>query len=414
MKQISEIGVSLGKKLTALGFTFLYFSIEVWAQMPQVVIPDDAETAAPAPSVAAEDNTWWYILLVLLAVGLAGAIYWMKVSKNQQKEQAKKSDEKPTDRESVDYDKELEWFRKNRNVINKQKSPNGKLPKNFPKTSNIINSKGNGSVNKETRSNEPNQKKSEDYAPKTEQMPVFSIERLEFARPFDKLPISNDPALMSAIEQTQDEFEEDEGFRELSVKVLAAFQTCNAVESLSQVALYDLSSFLRSKAVAVLADFDHESVFETILLACADPTREVRAAAARGLFQVTFDRADAWTRIGETNDEFRIRQAARAATEADLGERYFERLIHKDVKSAYEAFAFVALLLKSDETENVFEAMQSHRDINVRKAILHVIKVTKEPNALEGLYSILENDTLPPEMREEADRLVEEIGLAVI
>lgn len=205
---------------------------------------------------------------------------------------------------------------------------------------------------------------------------------------------------MSAIEQTQDKFEEDEGFRELSVKVLAAFKTRNAVEAVSQVALYDLSSFLRSKAIAVLADFNYESVFETILLACADPTREVRAAAARGLFQVNFDRTDAWTRISETDDEFRIKQAARAALEADLGERYFDRLVHRDVKSAYEAFAFVALLLKSDETESVFKAMQKHKDINVRKAILHVIKITKEPNALEGLYAVLENDKLPPEMRE--------------
>lgn len=68
----------------------------------------------------------------------------------------------------------------------------------------------------------------------------------------------------------------------------------------------DLSSNLASKAVATLTDFDHESVFEAILLACADPTREVRAAAARGLFRLNFDRADAWKRIIESNDEFRI------------------------------------------------------------------------------------------------------------
>ena len=401
MKKISEFGVSLGKKLSAFVFTITFFAVEVWTQMPQVVISDQADPE-PAAAAGAEDQTWWYIMLVLLAVGLAGAIYWMKVSKSQQKEQAKNADKKKLEPEAVDYEKELEWFRKNRKVINKQKSPNGKLPDNFPKPSRVVKSKtvNNGA--------------SEAKKIQTGQLPVFSIERIEFARPFDALPLSNDPALMSAVEQTQDEFEEDEGFRELSIKVLAAFKTRNAVEALSQVALYDLSSFLRSKAVSVLADFNHESVFETILLACADPTREVRAAAARGLFQVTFDRADAWTRIFEANDEFRIRQAARAAIEADLDERYFDRLVNKDRKSAYEALAFVALLLKSDETESVFKAMQNHRDTNVRKAILHAVKVTKEPNALEGLYSILENENLPPEMREEADKLVEEISLAVI
>ena len=144
------------------------------------------------------------------------------------------------------------------------------------------------------------------------------------ARPFMQLPISNDDALLSAIEQTQDEFEEDESVRELAVRILARFETKNSVESLSQVALYDLSSTLRSKAVGILSDFDHESVFETLLLACADPTREVRAAAARGLFRLSFDRSDCWMRIAESNDEFRMRHAARAAIAGDLVERSFD------------------------------------------------------------------------------------------
>lgn len=403
MNKISEIGVSLGKKLLSFAFLFLFFTVEVWMQMPQVVVTDQPE---PEPPTA--DNTWWYIMLAILGISLAGAFYWLKVSKKQQKERAENANKKEMDPEAVDYYKELEWFRKNRKIINKQKSPNGKLPKNFPQTSRVVKSKATNDKMLEF------QKASEENNRQNEQLPVFSVERLESSRPFDGLPLSNDPALLSAIEQTQDEFEEDEGFRELSVKILAAFKTRNAVEALSQVALYDLSSFLRSKAVAVLAEFDHESVFETILLACADPTREVRAAAARGLFQLNLDRADAWSRIGETDDDFRIRQSARAAIEGDLGARYFERLIHQDSKYAYEAFAFVALLLKSDETDAVFEAMHKHRDKNVRQAILHVVKITKEPNALEGLYAMLEDDKLNPEIREEVDRLVEEIGLGVI
>ena len=403
MKKKSELGFNIGKKISGFAFIILFLTIEVWTQMPQVVAPEQITPEPPAEV----DNSLWYITLVVLLIGLGGAVYWLKMSKSKQKELAKNTG-KSSDSDAVDYDKELEWFRKNRNVINKKKTPNGKMPDNFPQTSRVVKPKqksiaemkaGNDSSENNSTANE---------------LPIFSIERLEFSRPFDKLPISNDPALMSAVEQTQDEFEEDESFRELSVKVLAAFKTCNAVEALSQVALYDLSSFLRSKAVSVLADFDHETVFETILLACADPTREVRAAAARGLFQLNLDRADAWSRIGETNDDFRIKQAARAALEGDLGERYFERLIHKDSKYAYEAFAFVALLLKSGETEKVFDALHNHRDKNIRKAILHVIKVTKEPNALEGLYSMLEDEKLSPEVREEVDRLVEEIGLGVI
>ena len=45
------------------------------------------------------------------------------------------------------------------------------------------------------------------------------------------------------------------------------------------------------------------------------------------------------------------------------------------------------------------------------KHILHIIKITKEHNALEGLYNFLESSNLNEELRQEIDKLVEEIGL---
>jgi hypothetical protein len=97
-----------------------------------------------------------------------------------------------------------------------------------------------------------------------------------------------------------------------------------------------------SRAVAALTDFDHESVFESILLAGADPTREVRAAAAKGLFKLNFGRADALKRIIETRDGFRVRHAGRAARDSGIAEKAFERLIHEDSNVAYEAIVLVA------------------------------------------------------------------------
>lgn len=241
-------------------------------------------------------------------------------------------------------------------------------------------------------------------------LPIFSIDELEPARPFEQLPLSNDPALISAIEQTQDELEEDETVRELSVRILNAFKNRNSVEALSQVALYDLSATLRSKAVTILSDFDHESVFSTILIAGADPTREVRAAAARALTRLSCNRADAWTRIIETEEEGRMIQAARAAIEGDMVERTFSRLVHSDRKFAYEGFTLLALLIKVNETEGIFEALEKHDDMNVRRAILHVVKITKNQKALEGLYTLLERKTLPLELQEEIDKTIEEIG----
>ena len=371
----------------------IFISFEIYAQMPQPPAPVEEEIAA------SPDNTWQYIVLFILVLGLIGSLYWVYASRKAKTEAAdgknKLSSKEDT---AVDADEEMEWLRRNKKLMKS-------------------NSRNVGAMNKNTGNLPQNidySRKAADSAAALEKaeavMPIFSFEKSEHSRPFDKLPISNDPALMSAVEQVQDEFEEDEMVRELAVKILKAFRNRNAVDALSQVALYDLSATLRSNAVTILSDFDHESVFEVVLLACADPTREVRAAAARALFRLSFDRADAWTRIVETGEEGRMIQAARAAHEGGFVEQYIERLIHPDQKTAYEAFTLIALVVKSGETKMVFEALKNHKKESVRQAILHVIKITKDTKALGELYSMLESKNLNPEMQEMIDQTIEEIG----
>lgn len=401
----------LRNKLIGIFSFLLLFAFGVFAQMPSVKVPQKQQQPPPAqPPMAppAEDNTLYYIVLIVLFLGLGGAIVWWYKTKKAKADANDPKSKKQKTNEPVDADKEMEWFRKHQNVISKDR---GKYPKKFPKT--------NGVLNKKSVSEEELVEESIEVAVLREkmqkkhfsQLPINNFNELKASKPYNILPISNNSDLMSAVEQAQDEFEEDEEVRDLAVRVLAAFKTRNSVESLGQMALYDLSSNLRSKAVSILSDFDHESVFETILLACADPTREVRAAAARGLFRLSFDRADAWTRIAETNDEFRMKQAARAAIEADLVGRMFDRLVHDDLKVAYEAFTLTALLIKAGENEVVFQTLENHSDTNVKKAILHVIKATKDTNALDRLYSMLENANLSDEMREEVDKTIQSVGL---
>ena len=227
-------------------------------------------------------------------------------------------------------------------------------------------------------------------------LPVYQFVRLERASPFKQLPDSHEEALLQAIEQTQEESEEDAEIRGHALKVLGTFKNCNAITAMSQMALYDLSAKLRSNALSILADIDHESVFETMVTACADPTREVRAAAARGLFRLNFDRAHAWTRIIESNDLGMMRQAARAAMEGDLVERSFDRLVHKDRKVAYEAFALTALLIKAGETEPVYQALAQHKDEDVKLALLHVLQTIKNETTFQSLSDLLIRHELTP------------------
>jgi hypothetical protein len=376
----------------------LLAAASVFAQMPTPIPPKAQES---------EDYTWWYVSLFVLLLGLIGAIGWWlngrksaeKAGQNKPKDQKGDSWENP-----LDGDKELEWLRKNQGVINKRGKKNAdkkKFPEDMPQPSKVFNGISGEAVQTGQESTLP--------------LPVFGFQKLERTRPFNALPISNDEALLSAVEQTQEEYEEDEEIRDLAVRILQAFKTRNAVEALSQVALYDLSSNLRSKAVSILAEFDHESVFEAILLASADPTREVRAAAARAFTRLSFDRADAWTRITESGEEGKMRHAARAAVAGGYVERIFDRLIHRDPKNAYEAVALLALLIRAGETDLIFEKLKTPKqNIEIQRAILHVIKITDEQSVLNELYALLEQKNLAPELRKAVDETIEAIGLVPV
>lgn len=220
-------------------------------------------------------------------------------------------------------------------------------------------------------------------------LPISRIEGIITPRSIEELAESRDEGLLAAIDELQDDAETDAEIRMIALRVLAGFKSSNSVEALSQIALYDLSTTLRAKAVGMLADFDHESVFETIVLSCADPSREVRAAGARALVKVTFDRGDEWARFVVAGDHFMSRQVARAAAEAGLVERSFERLTLKDERSVYEAFALVYLLVKTGETDKIMQAIREHRDTKTRLALLHILKVANVAEVIPQLSALI-------------------------
>lgn len=380
-----------GMQIPACVIIFLLLVINIAGQKP-----------TPAP-VVEEDFTWWYITLAILGAALSAVIiFWLRSRRAAAEavEKESKSSQKKKGDDSVEMDKELEWLRKNQEIVDrkrKKKKPANAI--NLPKTSEIFNKQ------------DALEEEKDDFTPDEIPLPVFEFKEVKPAERFDALPLSNDVALLSAIEQTHDEDEEDEQVRDLAVRILAAFKNRNSIEALSQVALYDLSSALRSKAISTLADFDHESVFEWILLACADPTREVRAAAARGLTRLSFDRAQAWARILQCGDEWRMKHAARAAIEGGFVERSFDRLIHRDEKYAYEAFVFLSFMVKAGETGQILHALKTHFDPRVKYALLHILKTVKDNNAFSVIYSLLEDPELKPEIKAQTDKVLEEIGM---
>lgn len=383
-------------RLTILFSTIIVFASEITAEpVSGQQLVDDA------------GSQWWWSMVLIFICGLGLAIYFWKKSKSGSAEPEVEnryadyySEASSEGYEDVDAEKELEWLRK-------IKGPKAKIPRlKFEMKKSEMDKQKKESQNKkeaaiDTKAFQEKMRKLQ-YA----QLPINSFTQLAAAKRYKPLPITDDHALLDAIDQANDEFEEDEAVREIALRVLAAFKSQNSVEAVAQIALYDLSANLRSKAVSILADFDHESVFETILLASADPTREVRAAAARGLFKLSFDRAHAWKRIIEADDDFRTTQAARAAIESGFVEKSIDRLTHDDVKVAYEAFALCSMLIKAGETKELFDMLKNHKDLRVKFALLHLIGVQKDERMLPDLHKFAGLGSLSPEIKERAKEAI--------
>ena len=95
---------------------------EIWGQMPKVSVPSSVPEAT-------EDFTWQYIILTGLFIALIGTIIWVIKSKKKQKMLAASSKHKTNgdvswERDSLDADKEMEWLRKNPNLVGKKEKEN--------------------------------------------------------------------------------------------------------------------------------------------------------------------------------------------------------------------------------------------------------------------------------------------------
>jgi len=187
--------------------------------------------------------------------------------------------------------------------------------------------------------------------------------------------------------------------RAQAVSELASHPVRRAVAALSSVALSDSESAIRSAAVSGLGSIDHESVFATILIALADVSREVRAAAARTLSGLSFDRADAYVRVMETADPDTLRDVARACITTGIVAQAVNRLASEDRHQAYESFSLLSLLARANETQPILDAIQNHKDEEVRLCAIRVLNVAAQPDLAPSLREIVSGEGLTENVR---------------
>ncbi|HEV2884659.1 MAG TPA: HEAT repeat domain-containing protein [Pyrinomonadaceae bacterium] len=226
---------------------------------------------------------------------------------------------------------------------------------------------------------------------------VHEITKLEASAPVEDLPESTDderlePALLALGSVDADE-------RSEALKTLVQLRVRRSIEAIATVAQLDSEPNIRAVAISSLGIMNHESVFPTVLIAMADETREVRAAAARSLNRLSFDRADGYVRVIESCDDETIENVARACVQAGIVSQNLDRLGSCDHRQAYETFAIINLLARARMTEPVLNVIAEHTNMEVRLNAIHLIACTDQPEVFEQLRELAVKDGVGEEVK---------------
>jgi HEAT repeat protein len=172
-----------------------------------------------------------------------------------------------------------------------------------------------------------------------------------------------------------------------------------AVSALTSMVIEDSEPSVRAAAVASLGSIDHESVFAPVLIALSDESRIVRAAAARTLTSLHFDRADAYVRVMETADPAMMCRVAQACVSTGIVAQAVDRLASEDRRQAYEAFSLFSLLARAEETQPIIDVIETHRDEEVSLCAVRVLNMAGQSNVVPRLRELAARESLSENVR---------------
>ena len=214
---------------------------------------------------------------------------------------------------------------------------------------------------------------------------------------FEDLPVGGeDKELDEAIDQLDGS---DDRARASLAQELALHPVQRSVAKLTSLVINDSDPAVRSAAVSSLGSIDHESVFAPVLIALADESRIVRAAAARTLTSLHFDRADAYVRVLETADQEMLQKVARACVQTGIVAQGVDRLASEDRHQAFEAFSLFSLLARANETEPIMDVIEKHQDEEARLCAVRVLNVAGQAALVPKLREIVGRDSMPESVR---------------
>jgi hypothetical protein len=225
------------------------------------------------------------------------------------------------------------------------------------------------------------------------------------ANDYEELPESvEDESLVAALVRIEST---DAESRVNAAQHLAQFQVRRAVAALAHAARHDTEDAVRSAAVNSLGLIHHESVFAHVIMGLADEAREVRAAAARALSRLSFERAEAYVRVAETADPRMLRDVAHACAKSGLAAQAVGRLTSEDRRQAYEAFSLLSLCIVGGETTPLLDAIGSHRDDEASLTCIQLLGDSLTPEVCEHLRRLAAEGGMPERVRRSIRETVE-------
>jgi HEAT repeat protein len=191
----------------------------------------------------------------------------------------------------------------------------------------------------------------------------------------------------------------DENARAVAAQQLSLHPVKESVDALTKLVIHDPESSVRAAAVASLGSIDHESVFAPVLLGLADESRFVRAAAARTLTSLHFDRAEAYVRVTEHAEPEMLQRVAKACVETGIAAQAVDRLVSEDRRQAYEAFSLYSLLARAREIEPILDVIRKHKDEEVRLCAVRVLNLAPDASLAPQLRDIVGSNGVPENVR---------------
>jgi membrane protein involved in colicin uptake len=155
----------------------------------------------------------------------------------------------------------------------------------------------------------------------------------------------------------------------------------------------------RLAAVRNLPQLGGEEAFHQISAAFDDPSSEVRAAAARSLFELQDDRAAAFTRALRDASPERRRKIGAAIASSGLANDAIRNLTGETRDKTYDAFSLLFLMSKAGETQPLMRAIEDHSNMEVRLAVVKLLALCGQPDILPAFRRMAVRGSLPPEIR---------------